>query len=403
MANNITTKLCVGKVQLECQGERIQDWLRQVVHEQIELEQTIWLDTKKIRFIILLTDFHRVVRMIRQYRLQMKIVQKRGMPFIVSQAYKRKFFFLGIGLFFLLLIVMSSFIWRVDIVGSEQIPEGVIRSLLVREGIFVGQWKTALPKAEEVQHRLLEQLPDASWIGYRIEGTRALIVIVEKKRIEKHLDEIPSYGPVHLVARKQGLIRDMKILKGHPEVEVSDMVKKGQRLVSGIYGEDEETGKGQVVGAQGKVFGEVWYETDVAIPLNQVGNLYTGRREQAYFPYIGGQVLRIDWFQRPKSRNFTPMSFIQPLQIMGKRLPFGLIREEYRETMVQKRHLSVSQAALLARTQAREECLKMIGKDGKIIEEKVLHQNVENGKVYLKLHFDVIEDIATPQPILQGE
>jgi similar to stage IV sporulation protein len=35
--------------------------------------------------------------------------------------------------------------------------------------------------------------------------------------------------------------------------------------------------------------------------------------------------------------------------------------------------------------------------------QKVLQKRQENGKVYLKVHFDVIENIAKIQPILQGE
>ena len=45
----------------------------------------------------------------------------------------------------------------------------------------------------------------------------------------------------------------------------------------------------------------------------------------------------------------------------------------------------------------RREALKQtLGEDGKIFYEKVLHQRVDNGKVYLKIHFDAVENIAVP-------
>jgi similar to stage IV sporulation protein len=44
-----------------------------------------------------------------------------------------------------------------------------------------------------------------------------------------------------------------------------------------------------------------------------------------------------------------------------------------------------------------------MGLEGKVQEEKILQRNIKSGKVVLKIHFDVIEDIAAPKPILQGE
>ena len=40
----------------------------------------------------------------------------------------------------------------------------------------------ALPDREEVQYRLLSQLPQASWVGVRVEGTRVVVTVVEKRR-----------------------------------------------------------------------------------------------------------------------------------------------------------------------------------------------------------------------------
>lgn len=396
---------------MECRGDHVQPFLNHLVRDQIELLD-VQRDSSIIHLTIHVRDFRRFTKLVRKYRLRMRIIEKSSGLFFWIQAQKRKFFILGIILFFMFLIGMSSFIWRVDIKGNETIPDEVISSHLAREGVFVGQLKYKIPEQDAIQHKLLAKLPDASWIGYRIEGTRVVIMIVEKKKEEIPQEEIPSQGPVHLIARKQAMIYDMKVLQGNPLVEVSDVVKKGQRLVSGFYGEDDAKNKDvkdakneykKIVGARGKILGEVWYEMNISTPLKQEKQTLTGQTKRIYYPYVGSFILRWDFWRKPSFHQFVKMNHVHPLFLFGVRLPLGMIQENELETRTLHQEMSLSQATFQAREQARNECLKAIGKDGKIITEKVLHRSVENGKVVLKLHFDVIENIAIPQPILQGE
>ena len=60
----------------------------------------------------------------------------------------------------------------------------------------------------------------------------------------------------------------------------------------------------------------------------------------------------------------------------------------------------MEEALQAAKQAAREDVLRQAGKDAVIQDEKVLHVKRENGKVYLSIHFSVIEDIAVEQPIL---
>jgi similar to stage IV sporulation protein len=42
-------------------------------------------------------------------------------------------------------------------------------------------------------------------------------------------------------------------------------------------------------------------------------------------------------------------------------------------------------------------------REDEIVEEKILHESMENGKVKLSIHYQVIEDIAIGQPIIHGD
>jgi similar to stage IV sporulation protein len=388
-----------GKIDLECYGPNLASILNLAVQEGIYVENIYWVDERKIRITILLPDFFRLAALMRKKKIRLRIIRKAGLPFLMKRVKKRKSFFIGIILFFFLIFLLSSFIWKVQIEGTERISEAQVRALLEREGVNVGQLKKRLPDPELVQHNLLTKLPLASWVGIRVEGTRITVTVVEKKQIEPPSKELPSYGPVHLVASKNAMIYDMRVERGNPLVEVNDVVRQGQILVSGIYG-DQNTGK--IVGAKGKVLGEVWYESEVTIPVMQKRKVYTGYRQKVTLPYIGKTILRNPFSKLPY-KQYEIMKKVQPVQVGRRQLPFGLVEQEFLEMEWVSQKLTDQEAVNLGKKQAREELLHRLAPDGRILEEKVLHQRLENGKVYLKVHFDVIENIAVPQPILQGE
>lgn len=340
----------------------------------------------------------------------MRIQRKWGLPFWLYQIKLQKFFYAGVLIFFVLLFALSSFVWRVDIKGINQVPEDVVRTILKQEGVYQGQLKAKLPDTERLKERLLARIPESSWVGLQVSGTRILVTIVEKKQVEKMQDELPSYGPVHLVAKKGAMITDLNVEKGNPLVGVNDVVEKGETLVSGIYGESTEPSaekkspapSRKVVGAKGKVYGEVWYDAEIEVPLLQQKKVLTGVRDKSSLPYIGKWIMRMP-FQQPAFTKFERVQHVKPVRFGTWQLPIGWIDEEYFQMKHMNVRLPTQTASKLGIQQAKAELQRTLGEDGKILTQKVLHQRVENGKVYLKIHFDVVENIAVPKPILQGE
>ncbi|MFD1422955.1 sporulation protein YqfD [Laceyella tengchongensis] len=392
-----------GKVELVCKGERLLDWINQAVQAQIPLEHIRWEDSGTIRLTVPLPHFFRLYALGRQTGVRMRMVRKEGAPFLWKQAKRRKFFFIGIPLFFLMLVTLSSFVWNVQIEGTERIQAQHVQALLKREGVYRGQWKGNLPDREQVQHQLLMQLPQAAWIGMRVEGTRVVVTVVEKKEVGRPGGDEVGAGPVHLVSTKNALIYDMQVIRGNPQVEVNDVVKKGQILVSGIYGNQSDPKSGKIVGAQGKVLGEVWYESDVSLPLERKRKVYTGAKVKRKRPYLFGWVIPNPWGEPVGFAKHETKELAYALYVGKWPLPVGYIEEEIMEVEWVEEKWEPKQAIQLGRARARDEMRQKLGRDGRILGEKVLHTRVENGKVYLKVHFDVIEDIVKKQPILQGE
>lgn len=387
-----------GQVVLEVTGERISPFVDAMLQAGISVEHMYWVEQGKIRFTVPLKHLFAVVRLAKQHGLKGKMRKRSGMPFLMKKVRKRKFFYIGFLAFVFLLFFLSSFVWTIEIEGANAIPEKQILQLLREEGIYSGQLKVRLPEPEKIQQDLLAKMPLATWVGVRLEGTRLIVTVAEKKQANQQKQE-ESGGPVNLVAKKDAFIYDMLVERGNPLVEVNQMVKKGQILVSGIYGSPGQEG-GQKVGAKGIVLGEVWYESEVVVPLIQKQKEFTGNREKQSAIFIGSLTLKNPFADPPPFAKYETNKEVVPLQIGKWQFPIGMIYEENLETQEKQKKLTVQDAILLGKRHASEELKQMIGKHGKILEEKVLHRTVENGKVYLKIHFQVVENIAIEQPIL---
>jgi similar to stage IV sporulation protein len=88
---------------------------------------------------------------------------------------------------------------------------------------------------------------------------------------------------------------------------------------------------------------------------------------------------------------------------LGRELPISYVEKVIREKESFRRLLSKEEAVQAAMELAREDVKKNIPTDAKIDEEILLHEKVENGKVKLTIHFQVIENIAKEKPITRGD
>ncbi|TXK90469.1 stage IV sporulation protein, partial [Parageobacillus sp. SY1] len=93
----------------------------------------------------------------------------------------------------------------------------------------------------------------------------------------------------------------------------------------------------------------------------------------------------------------------RPLRFWKWDLPIYYERVIFREKEEVERNYTWEEAFAKAKELAREELKAKLPEDASIKGEKVLHQTKENGKVRVELHYQVIENIAIPQPIVQGD
>lgn len=345
---------------------------------------------------ILVNDFFKLRPLLKRTGCRVRVKQRIGFPFFIARLMKRKLFVTGAILFFILLYFMSSLVWDVEVKGNVKLTEEEILQVARKEGLYPFQLSFRLPKQDELAKDMVQKLPAASWIGVTREGTKVTIEVVEADEPEKK----PLSSPRHLVSKTDAVITEIYAEQGKPVVQKDMRVKKGTILISGILGDEENSA--QVV-AKGEVKGLVWHEYNIEVPLVQKQLTFTGETTERRFLVLGNRAVQFWGYGDTPYTKFETITEIDPLTWRSFKLPVGWMTEIDRETVYKEESLdeeTVKQQGLEA---ARNDILAKNGKGTKIISEKILHEKKENGKVYMKVLFEVEESIAVELPLVYNQ
>ncbi|MCF6092826.1 sporulation protein YqfD [Microaerobacter geothermalis] len=382
-----------GFVTLHVKGRYLPHLINKAIRENIEVSNIHWNGEDEGFITIPVKDFHRLRPMLKDTETRIRIMKKKGWPFVAFLGSKRKGFLLGAIFFIVFLYMLSSMVWKIDVVGTEKISKKEVYQAASQIGIRKGAFQWKIPDFKEAREMLLSQLSDAAWVGVEKKGTKIIITVVEKVKPEKNR----LMNPRHLVAKKKAMIQKIIVEKGIPQVKPSQWVSKGQILVSGLMGNEDNQ---EIVVAEGKVLGEIWYESEINLPLSMTISEYTGNKKNYWNLLLGNYKIILSPEQSSPYPYFVEKQSKRYLQFFKRKIPFGIEKKTFYEVNQEELNTAEQKAYQLGLNMAREKVLKQSDHMGYIKDEKVLHRRVENGKVYMKIYFAVIEDIAEEQPII---
>ncbi|MCZ0704025.1 hypothetical protein J2T56_002261 [Natronobacillus azotifigens] len=354
---------------------------------------------------VFLQDISLIRRLRKKTRYKLSFSKRIGAPFAFRRIGKKKPLLTALICSLILIIYLSNLIWNIEITGVRPEVQKKIQQTLSNEGIYRGRLKFLVDSPDQIQKKLLEEHPELLWVGVQPQGTSYHLEVVEKTQVPQQ--EVGKAS--NIIASKDGVIVDMYVEKGRPLVEINDFVRKGQTLVAGklTAKEDEESEEQKngspPVAAKAEIYANTWYESNLSVPLETSYEVLTGEESNKY--YLGISSLRIPiWgFFQKKYEDHQIETNKHSLQLFQWELPIYWIKEEIYQLEYVEEKRTVEQARQVGLHQAKEELQQMIGRDAKIIDQKILHESLENGKVNLHLYFTVEENIAKIQGILQGD
>ena len=192
---------------------------------------------ERIYFEISLYNIEKVKKILTDEGFFYKIIKYKGLPKLFFKLYKRIGILVGITIFLVLVYYSSRHIWSIDVIGNSVVTDEEIICMLESLGCGVGS-KIDDIDFDELHNRFLIECKDISWISVNMDGVKANVEVKEVKRGKKE-----HTGNANIVASEDGQIELITLIKGKTQVEIGDVVKSGDILISGVesYREGENT------------------------------------------------------------------------------------------------------------------------------------------------------------------
>lgn len=320
----------------------------------------------------------------------LKLLGEHGVPTLISRYRRRAVVFAGMAALLLVPVLLSMFIWQIEIVGNETVPTGQLRATLSELGVHRGAFRHSL-NARAIERDMLIRNEAIRWVGVNLHGSRAVVEVREREDVPKPLDILK---PTNVVASKGGFITRMDVYEGYPTVKSGDSVLPGDILVSGIM----ENGKQQsrTVHARAQVLAQVEESLAVTVPYSRTVYGYRG--------YLSQRTLCLPWASLPldiagdPEQPYKLESASEPLTLFGLALPVQIVRQNY-ILLEQAQEEVTPQEARLEAEQQLELLEKQKFPEGSIISRELTGQEFDD-KFILFADYLRVCDIAEEREIL---
>lgn len=326
---------------------------------------------------------------------RVRIVRKRGLPFILHRYKGRKTFALGALVFLGLFFFLTSFVWTIEVKGNKNIETQVIMEKLEKYGVKPGIIKYNI-NTENVVSDLMLEVKELAWVGLEVRGTKVKVEVAE--RVEKPVI-IPKDVPCDVIAKKDGIVKSIVVKAGQELVKIGNTVKKGQVLISANVPNKDPKEKGRLVHAIGTVKARTWYEKSKEVETALQEKSRTGQVKDIYSLVI--LTKKIGLFPGKISfENYDKIEIKKKVSIGEDfELPFGLAIDRHYEVNIVEKSIELDEAKQLASDAAYKEAAAEVPADAELVKTNVEFKQEQDGRLLAVVTMECIEDIGLEQDL----
>ena len=356
-------------------------------------------DTLRLR--IRLRDFRRIRPAAFRSRARVRIRRRLGAPFLLVRLRRRPFLAGAAVSAAVLLYALSGFVWFVQVRGSDRVDPAEILHAAASLGLRSGVWRAAVDPGS-VARRLPLAVPDLSWAAVTVQGTLAIIQVVERQRPRPAYEQAMVAGDV--VAAHDGIVTGMTVNAGEALVAPGDAVRSGQVLIRGVVGMPASRASGSAlretpVHASGVVIATRWYSMYAEVPQTISVGVPTGRVQVRRSVIVGRFHLDLPaWGRLPFGAYTLQRQVSRPLRWRNIPLPVEFATLRYAEVRYYLRRLSVTSAGDMAAAEARAFLIPHLPPQARIIEERQRVFSLPGNRVGVELQVESEDNIGVFRP-----
>ena len=384
-----------GTIRIRIKGKLIEPYLQACTRRGCQVTNLKRTSEEEVQLTIRLSDWRTFRELRKKYRCKIVLMEGQGVPFILKRMFQRTSLLIAFLVGVIFVFVLANTLWSIEVKGLNPELEASVESKLKSYGVSPGKLTIGMSDPNDIQRKLLEDIPDLLWVGVKKQGTSYHLYGVEKIRHDTEDNERPTY----LVAKKKGMIVQSFIKTGRPLVSVHDVVKKGQPLATGELVEDGDV----FVHAEGEVIAETWYKAEQTLPAKHILQLTNGEATHSYSLDVGALHVPLWGWWKSNEGDVREERMTSDWSVFGWTIPFQIQTTTSYSLDALALEKSEKELKEIGVRTAKESLRQTLDERADILDEKVLHLSKEHGKVKLILLFKVYEDIAETKYISQGD
>ncbi len=285
--------LIFGYVRIEIEGYYIEKFINICTNKKILIWNLKRQNGVKLYLNIGINDFKRISKLAKKTNCKVRILKKRGIPFLLHRYKKRKLFLLFLIFIICAICISSRYVWNIEIKIEDGLEIEHIEEDLENIGLKRGVLKSKINTGEIVNNLRLNR-NDIAWVGIDIEGTNVKVDIVKADEKPKIIDNTEYCD---IVATKPGTITKITAQNGTALVNLGDEVNEGDILIAG-YMDGKYTGR-RYLHSLGEVLAKVKYEKTEEVYLKKDVYIDTGKIKNQYEVIINNFPIKL-YFSKPK-------------------------------------------------------------------------------------------------------
>jgi len=376
-----------SKLNINIKGHNIERFLKRLKNNNIDVLNIIYISKDEINVKIYKKDYDKVIKLKTIYEIE--IIDYYGLIKTKNDLLSNKYIIIFILISLVGLYLITSMIFEIDVVTNDSKMENIIISELEEYGIKKYKFKKNYIELQEIKSKLLSNhKEELEWIEIENIGTKYII------RYEPRIkNDIKNDTPLrHIIAKKDGVVRDMNISSGQIIKEIDSYVKKGDVIVSGyisLNGNIKDT-----VSSKGNVYAETWYKVTITYPYKYKEVKESGNSKEVFVIKILNKDIELFNFNKYKTKKVKNKTILK-----NNILPFKIVKQKQRETIVIDEKNSEEDLIEKAINMSQNKMEEKLKKGEYIKDYKILNKTKHSDSITLNIFFNVVEDITQYQEI----